>query len=118
LRTALGAATLALAHKTGLAQELTAKEIPPGAVTLEDFEGLAKQRLPAQTFASVRGGAADEITVRWNREAFNRIPLRPRVLVDVSHVDTRLTDRNGLDGPTFSRRARPIGVCGSRFGAP
>jgi 4-hydroxymandelate oxidase len=89
--TTIGAAALALADKTGLAQELASTVIPPGVVTLEDFETLAKQRLTAQQFESVRGGAADEITVRWNREAFNRIPLRPRVLVDVSNVDTRLT---------------------------
>ena len=65
--------------------------IPPGVVTLEDFEALAKQRLSALAFESVRNGAADEITMRWNREAFNRIALRPRVLIDVSHLDTRLT---------------------------
>jgi 4-hydroxymandelate oxidase len=65
--------------------------MPPGIVTLEDFESLAKQRLSLKTFEGVRGGAADEITVRWNRDGFNRIPLRPRVLVDVSHVGTGLT---------------------------
>ena len=109
LRTTIGAA-LALADKTGPAQELTSKEIPPGVVTLEDFEALAKQRLPAQKFDIVRGGAADEITVRWNREAFNRIPLRPRVLVDVSHVVTRLT----LFGQTlaFPIVLAPAGVHG------
>lgn len=81
----------AVASKTGPAQQPTDTVIPPGVVTLEDFEALAKQRLSAKTFEGVRGGAADEITVRWNRDSFNRIPLRPRVLVDVSHVDTGLT---------------------------
>jgi 4-hydroxymandelate oxidase len=65
--------------------------IPPGVVTLEDFEALARQRLSARAFESVRGGAADEISMRWNREAFNRMALRPRVMVDVSRLDTRLT---------------------------
>jgi 4-hydroxymandelate oxidase len=36
------------------------------------------------------GGAADEITLRWNREALERIRLRPRVLVDVSVLNTRI----------------------------
>ncbi len=36
------------------------------------------------------GGAADEITLRWNREAWQQIRLRPRVLVDVSQLDTRI----------------------------
>ena len=39
---------------------------------------------------SVSGGAADELTLRWNREAYDHIRLKPRVLVDVSKVDTRV----------------------------
>ena len=39
----------------------------------------------------VASGAAEEHTVRWNREAFDRIRLRPRVLRDVASVDTRVT---------------------------
>src|SRR5204863_4305904 len=36
------------------------------------------------------GGAGDEITLGWNREAFRAIRLRPRVLEDVSVIDTRV----------------------------
>jgi 4-hydroxymandelate oxidase len=36
-------------------------------------------------------GAADELTLKWNVEAYQRIRLKPRVLVDVSHLDTRVT---------------------------
>ena len=39
----------------------------------------------------VASGAADEHTLRWNREAFDRMRLRPRVLRDVATVDTRVT---------------------------
>ena len=39
----------------------------------------------------VASGAADEHTVRWNREAFDRMRLRPRVLRDVAAVDLRMT---------------------------
>jgi len=60
-------------------------------VTLEDFEPLARQRLDPQAFEIVRGGAADELTIRWNREAFQRIQLRPHVLVDVSRLTTGVT---------------------------
>jgi len=42
-------------------------------------------------FEYVAGGAADEITLRENRAAFDRIRLRPRVLVDVSRLDTRVS---------------------------
>ncbi|HEV8659583.1 MAG TPA: alpha-hydroxy acid oxidase [Thermoanaerobaculia bacterium] len=36
-------------------------------------------------------GAGDEVTLRWNREAFQRIALRPRVLRDISRIDTAIT---------------------------
>jgi 4-hydroxymandelate oxidase len=39
----------------------------------------------------VSGGAGDELTLRWNIEAFERIRLRPRVLADVQGTDTRTT---------------------------
>jgi 4-hydroxymandelate oxidase len=39
----------------------------------------------------VASGAADENTLRWNRDAYDRIRLRPRVLQDVSNVDTRVS---------------------------
>jgi 4-hydroxymandelate oxidase len=35
-------------------------------------------------------GVADEITLRWNRQAYDRLRLRPKVLVDVSKLDTRI----------------------------
>jgi 4-hydroxymandelate oxidase len=31
------------------------------------------------------------VTLRWNREAFQRIALRPRVLRDISRIDTNIT---------------------------
>src|SRR6202049_2746592 len=39
----------------------------------------------------ISGGSADEITLRWNREAYDHIRLKPRILVDVSKLDTRVT---------------------------
>ena len=38
----------------------------------------------------IAGAAADEITLRRNRERFEGILLKPRVLVDVSRIDTQL----------------------------
>ena len=60
-------------------------------LSLADFEELARRSIPPMAFEYVDSGAADEHTVRWNRKAFDRIRLRPRVLRDVSVVDTRLT---------------------------
>ncbi|HXN98084.1 MAG TPA: alpha-hydroxy acid oxidase [Candidatus Acidoferrales bacterium] len=63
----------------------------PDAICVADFELLAKAKMPAMAWEYVTAGAGDEITVRWNQEAFQRIRLKPRVLVDVSKLDTRVT---------------------------
>ena len=60
------------------------------ALSLPHFAELARDCTSAAAWARVEGGAADEITLRWNREAYDRIRLRPRVLVDVSKLDTRV----------------------------
>jgi 4-hydroxymandelate oxidase len=54
-------------------------------VNLAEFEALAAQRLERGAYDYYAGGANDEITVRENRAAFDRISLAYRVLVDVSH---------------------------------
>jgi len=59
--------------------------------TLDDFERLARERVPHATYEFMAGGAADEVTLRWNREAFEKIRLRPRMLTGVSAVDTNIT---------------------------
>ena len=61
------------------------------AICLDDFERLARERLPHMAYEFVSAGAADEVTLRWNRDAFERIRLRPRVLEDVSQIDTSVT---------------------------
>jgi 4-hydroxymandelate oxidase len=58
--------------------------------SLYDFEAAAEERIVHGAWERIQGGAADEITLRWNREAWQNIRLRPRVLVDVSELDTRL----------------------------
>src|SRR5204862_4831280 len=63
----------------------------PSPVCLADFESLAKKRLSHFAYEYIASGAADELTVRWNREAYDQIRLRPRVLVDVEKIDTRVS---------------------------
>jgi (S)-mandelate dehydrogenase len=57
------------------------------AVNIEDLRQLARRRLPRAIFDFFDGGAEDEVTLRENRAAFERVRLLPRVLVDVSIVD-------------------------------
>ena len=60
-------------------------------VTVDDAERLAEGVLSPEAWAYIAGGAGDERTLRWNREAFSEFRLRPRVLVDVSSVSTETT---------------------------
>jgi len=61
------------------------------AVNIEDLRLLAKRRLPRAIFDFFDGGAEDETTLRENRAAFERVRLLPKVLVDVSQVDTQVS---------------------------
>lgn len=64
------------------------------AHSIEDLRCLAQRRLPRGVFDFFDGGAENESTLRGNREGFERLRLRPRVLVDVQHPDlsTRIVD--------------------------
>jgi isopentenyl diphosphate isomerase/L-lactate dehydrogenase-like FMN-dependent dehydrogenase len=56
---------------------------------IADLRAQARRRLPKGIFEYVDRGTEDEVTLRHNREAIERIKLRPRVLVD---VNTRSTE--------------------------
>ena len=57
-----------------------------------DLRDMAKRRLPKWLFEFVDRGTEEEVALRNNREAFERIQFRPRMLVDVSgrKLDTTL----------------------------
>src|SRR3954471_11984761 len=57
------------------------------AVSIEDLRSIAKRRLPRAIFDFFDGGAEDEVTLRDNRAAFERVRLLPKVLVNVAKVD-------------------------------
>lgn len=61
------------------------------AVSVFDLEARARERLAAQAFDYYASGAHDEVTLRENRAAFERILLRYRVLVDVSRRELATT---------------------------
>lgn len=62
---------------------------PPLAsiLNLFDFEAVAKAVLSAEAWAYYSSGGDDELTLQENHAAFHRIWLRPRVLVNVRHID-------------------------------
>lgn len=60
-------------------------------INLYDFEAIASRTMKEQGWAYYSSGADDEITLRENHSAFQRIWLRPRVLVNVKDIDMRTT---------------------------
>lgn len=64
---------------------------PRDVQSVDEFEELAKSRLPAMAYEYLVAGVADEVTARENRAAFERVRLRQRVCLDVSRIDTSVT---------------------------
>lgn len=66
---------------------------PEGAplINVFDYEARAAQLLGPMAFDYYASGAHDEVTLRDNREAYDRLRLRPRMLRDVSERDTSTT---------------------------
>ena len=60
-------------------------------INLLEMEALAQEKLPQGAFDYMAGGAHDEVTLRANRDSFDRIALKYRVLVDVSECDLSTT---------------------------
>lgn len=62
--------------------------VPPDVVCAFDYERHARQRLSDNAWAYVSGWAGDGITLRRNREAFDRLALSGRVLGDMRGATT------------------------------
>ena len=61
------------------------------AASVADLRAISRRRLPRGVFDYIDGGAEDELTLRRNVDAFRRAEFRPRVLRDVSDIDTSAT---------------------------
>lgn len=61
-----------------------------GPVNVHEFEEAARKKLHKLAYDFIAGGVEDELTLRANREAYARWYLVPRVMTDVSEVDTRV----------------------------
>ena len=60
---------------------------PKDAINVFDFELPCRVNVPPAHFGYMASGIDDEVTLRANREGFQKFQLRPRRLVDVSKVD-------------------------------
>jgi isopentenyl diphosphate isomerase/L-lactate dehydrogenase-like FMN-dependent dehydrogenase/predicted DNA-binding transcriptional regulator YafY len=94
------------------------KEPSMQPINLREYEALAQTHMDPAAWDYFQGGSDDEVTLRENCAAFQRIRLRPRVLVDVSTIDMRTTvlgipvSMPILVAPTgFHGLAHPEGEC-------
>ena len=60
---------------------------PKEAINVFDFEPACRAAVPPAHFGYMASGIDDEVTLRANREGFQKFVLRPRRLIDVSKVD-------------------------------
>jgi L-lactate dehydrogenase (cytochrome) len=61
------------------------------AASIADLRLLARRRAPRAVFDYTDGAAGEEVALRRSRQAFGRVEFQPRVLRDVSKVDTSTT---------------------------
>jgi 4-hydroxymandelate oxidase len=85
----LAASPLLAAASAWAQQGPLSLETADDAISLMDFEEAARRVLPPAHWGYMASGVDDDLTVKANREGFQRFQLRPRRLVDVSRVDIR-----------------------------
>jgi len=71
-----------------MADEVVEFKKPPMAAMLNtfDFESVAREVMEPQAWGYYSSGGDDEITLRDNHMAFQRITMRPRILVNVRDI--------------------------------
>ncbi len=91
---------------------------------VSDYEARARERLDPAVIEYYAGGADDQVTVADNEQAWRRVRLRPRVLRDVTTVDTSATLFGSIVpapigvAPTAAHQlAHPDGECATARGA-
>ncbi len=92
-------------------------------INLSDYEKLAEELIEPGAWGYYQGGSDDEVTLHECRAAFQRIKLRPRMLVDVRTIDMRTTVLGTpislpvLVAPTaYHCMAHPEGECATAQG--
>ncbi|GAA5874320.1 hypothetical protein JCM8547_007562 [Rhodosporidiobolus lusitaniae] len=96
----------------------------PNVLTISELEVAANKKLPKPVREFYGGGAMDLVTLHENMSAFNRIRIRPRILVNVDGVDmstsiygVKTSIPFGFSPSAFQGLANPIGEIGSSHAA-
>ncbi|PYI00913.1 FMN-dependent dehydrogenase family protein [Aspergillus sclerotiicarbonarius CBS 121057] len=100
------------------------KTLDPEIFSIADLRAKASAKLPKEYREFFNEGAMDLITVQDNEDAYNRYKIRPRVLRDVSNLDTSTTIFDtkvafpfGFSPAASHKIAHPEGEIGTSKGA-
>ena len=80
-----------------------------GFLSLDDFEKAACRKLPRPLFGYVEGATENNLSLRDNRQVFEEILFRPRVLVDVSAREQSVELFGTRHAAPFG--IAPMGIC-------
>ena len=80
-----------------------------GLLSLDDFEKAARRKLPRPLFGYVEGATENNLSLRDNRQVFEEILFRPRVLVDVSAREQSVELFGTRHAAPFG--IAPMGIC-------
>jgi isopentenyl diphosphate isomerase/L-lactate dehydrogenase-like FMN-dependent dehydrogenase len=84
---------------------------PADVINVFEMEALARENVPYAHFGYLASGTDSDRTLHANQMGYSRFQIRPRRLVDVSQIDTKINFLGAVaDSPiTLS----PIGSCGA-----
>ena len=87
--TVIAPATRAWAQQLAASHEVSTLTSAKDALDVMEFEEAARRALPPAHWGYMATGVDDDLTLKANMEAFKRIRLKPRRLVDVSKADLK-----------------------------
>ncbi|CUM66342.1 uncharacterized protein PRCAT00004005001 [Priceomyces carsonii] len=83
---------------------------------LNDFEFVARHTMDKIAWAYYSSGSDDEITLRENHLSYHRFYFKPRILVDVTNIDTSTTMLGTKCSAPFYVTATALGKLGHKDG--
>lgn len=95
----LDACTSPAEKREAVNQILEGIKDPSEALNVFDFETVAKQKIPTSHWGYLSTGVDDDLTLKANRDAFAKVKLRMRRLIDPTQVDMT-TELFGRKWPT------------------
>lgn len=63
----------------------------PHLFSVQDYKEIAAKTIDYSAWSYLIGGSCDELTLDWNQQAYQRIQLQGRALVDFEGANTKLT---------------------------